>query len=196
MYLTDATVNAALDNILPSGSGNVLLSVHTDYSATGTNIHGSKTSANFSAASARSKALSGPCDITITGAITIKWVGAWSSDGNTFKGMVPNGGSFKRFQIDDTNNKIVCEDHGLIADNKVVFIGTTMPTGITAGTEYFVGTVTAGDPDSFSLSTTAGNANPVTITGQPSADAQFSKLVQEVYSNAGTHRVSTFTLAL
>ena len=72
MYLTDATVNAALDNILPSGSGNVLLSVHTDYSATGTNIHGSKTSANFSAASARSKALSGPCDITITGAITIK----------------------------------------------------------------------------------------------------------------------------
>lgn len=195
MFLTDETVNSALDNILPSGSGNVQLSLHTDYSATGASLHGSKTNANFSAAASRSKALSAAVDITVTGAATIKWIGAWNSTGSTFKGMQPNGGSAKTFQVDLTNNRIYCEAHGLVDNDKVVFFNGTAPTGLTAGTEYFVITNTAGDPDYFQVSTSQGGA-AVDITGQAAASCVLSKLVAEVYSGAGTHRVNTFTLNL
>lgn len=195
MFLTDAAVHAGLDAILPSGATNTQLSVHTDYSAIGANLHGAKTDANFSAASGRSKALSAAVDIAITGATTIKWIGAWSTGGLTFYGMAPNGGSAKTFQLDLLNNRVYCEGSGYANDDKVVFFGATAPTGLTTGTDYFVVGVTPGDPDYFQVSLTQGGA-AIDITGQHAAGCVVSKLVAETYSGTGTHRVNSFNLSL
>lgn len=196
MFIPDVTVNAMLDNQYPSGAGNVYLSAHSDYSATGANLLGSKTSANFAAASSRQKALSAACDIAVTGGNTVKWIGAWDSSQATFRGLVPNASTGdKTFQVDVANNKIVCEGHGWSANQKIVFYGDTAPAGLTAGVTYFVKTVTAGDPDTFDVSATAGGA-AIDITGQPAAGCVVSDIVEEVYSSNGTHRVSTLTINL
>jgi hypothetical protein len=196
MFLTDACVNAMLDNQFPSGAGNVYLSAHTAYSATGASLHGSKTSANFSAASARSKALSAACDISITAVVTINWIGAWDSTQATFRGMTPNGSTGdKTFQVDLANNRIYCEAHGWSADQKIAFHGGTAPTGLTAGTTYFVKTVTAGDPDYFDVAATQGGA-AIDLTGQAAAGCVVSNIIEETYNSNGTHRISTMTIDL
>lgn len=194
--LADATVNGMLDNKFPSGAGNVLLSLHSAYSTSGANLVGSKTSSNFSAASGRSKALSTSVPITVPGAATVSFIGAWDSAGTTFLGMFPNGspGEFS-FQVDVTNDKIVCENHGLANGDNVVFTGGTAPTGLTEGTVYFVVGVTAGDPDTYQVAATAGGA-AINITGQPAAGCQASKVLVDVYTGAGTHTVSGVTIAL
>jgi len=193
--LADATVNSMLDNQFPSGAGNVYLSLHTDYSATGANLHGSKTSANFSAASSRSKALSAAVDISVSAGTTIKWIGAWDSTQAVFRGMWPNGGTDWSFQLDVANNRVYVEGSGLANGDKVVFHGDTAPTGLTAGTSYWVVGVTAADPDYFQVSLTNGGA-AIDITGQAGALCTVSKIVEEVYSGAGTHRISTLTITL
>ncbi len=108
--------------------------------------------------------------------------------------MVPNGGTAKTFQVDVTNNRIYCENHGLSNDQKVAFFGAAAPGGLTAGVEYFVIGVTAGDPDYFQVSSTQGGS-AIDITGQHGDGCMVSRLVPEVYSGAGTHRVNTFVLA-
>lgn len=195
MFLTDYAVHAGLDAILPSGATNTQLSLHNAYSATGANLVGSKTNANFSAASSRQKVLSAAVDISVPSADTVRWIGAWSSGGTNFIGMVPNGGTAKSFQVDVTNNRIYCEGHSFVNDDKVAFFGGTAPTGLTAGTEYFVVGNTAGDPDYFQVATTSGGA-AIDITGQAAASCVVSKLVPESYSGSGTHRVNSFTLTL
>lgn len=194
--LTDATVNSMLDNQFPSGAGNVYLSTHTAFSATGASLTGSKTSANFSAAASRQKALSTAVNIAVSGGPTISWIGLWDSTQAVFRGMVPNGGTGdKSFQVDVTNNKIVCENHGWSANQKITFHGGTPPTGLTEGVTYFVKTVTAGDPDTFDVSATAGGA-AIDITGQPAAGCMVSDIVEEVYSGSGTHSVTALTINL
>lgn len=194
MFITDATMNGALDNILPSGANNVQLSLHNGYSATGANLIGNKTNSNFSAASGRQKALSAAVDIAVPSADTVRWIGAWDSTGATFKGMVPNGGSAMTFQVDVTNNRVMVEGHGLSNDQKVAFFGAAAPGGLTAGVVYWVVGVTAGDPDYFQVSSTQGGA-AIDITGQHGAGCMVSKVVEEIYAGAGTHRVNTFVLS-
>ena len=194
MFLTDATVHGMLDNAMPSGANNVQLSLHNSYSATGANLVGNKTNSNFSAATGRAKSLSAPVDIAVPSADTVRWIGAWDSTGATFKGMVPNGGAALSFQVDVTNNRVYCENHGLSNDYKVAFFGAAAPGGLTAGVEYFVVGVTAGDPDYFQVSSSQGGA-AIDITGQHAAGCLVSRLVPEIYSGAGTHRVNTFVLA-
>lgn len=194
MFITDAVIAGALDNMFPSGANNVQLSLHNSYSATGANLVGNKTNSNFSAASSRQKALSAPVDITVPSADTVRWIGAWDSTGTTFKGMIPNGGTALTFQIDVTNNRIYCENSGLANDNKVAFFGAAAPGGLTVGVEYFVVGVTAGDPDFFQVSTTQGGS-AIDITSQHAAGCMVSKLVPEIYSGAGTHRVNTFVIS-
>jgi hypothetical protein len=195
--LTDTEYNAMLDARLPSGAGNLYLSAHTDYSATGANmVAGSRTSANFSAAASRQKALSAAVDLTIGAGNTVKWIGVWDSTQTTFKGMYPNGGSDFTFQLDTTaNERIYAEGHGLVNNDKVVFHNGTAPTGLTAGTTYWVVGVTAGDPDYFQVSLTQGGA-AINITGQHAASCVCSKIIEETYAGAGTHRVNTMTISL
>jgi len=195
MFFTDATINSALDNIAVSGASNMMLSVHSDYSATGANLIGSKTACNFAAGSSRLKALAANCDISVAGGNTVKWLGLWDSTGATFKGMQPNGGSDKTFQIDVTNNRIYCEGHGFADNDIVVFYGATAPTGLTAGTEYHVVGTTPADPDYFQVSATQGGA-AIDITGQHAAGCVVSKLVAESYAGAGTHTITTYDVRL
>jgi hypothetical protein len=61
---------------------------------------------------------------------------------------------------------ITAYSHGLSVDQRLFYLaapGAVTPTGISENTAYFVGTVPNGD--SFTLSTTASNANPVDTTG-------------------------------
>jgi hypothetical protein len=193
--LTDATINAMLEARIVPGATNMQLSIHTDYSATGTNLHGSKVDCDFGAAASRAIALDAAVDLTVTGAVTIKWIGVWSSGGTTFQGMYPNGGTDRSFQVDLTNNRIYCEGHGMANDDKVTFHGDTAPTGLTAGTTYFVVGVTAADPDYFQAALTQGGA-AIDLTGQAGAACVTSEIVEEVYAAGGTHRVNTLTIAI
>jgi hypothetical protein len=195
MRLTDTSAHAALDAMLPAGASNGRLSLHSAYSATGANLVGVTTACTFAAAAGRTKALSAAVDIAVPGAATVRWIGAWDSTGVTFKGMIPNGGSARSFQLDLTNNRIYCEGSGFVNDDKVAFFGDTVPGGLTEGTEYFVVGVTAGDPDYFQVSATSGGA-AIDITSQHGAGCDVSKLVPEVYAAAGTHRVNSFNLVM
>lgn len=190
-----ARVNSLLDT---EYAANDKLSLHTAFSTSGANeVTGgsyARQTITWSAASARSKASSGNIDVPVPTGTTVGWIGVWDSAGTTFKGMVANGGAEKQFQLDLTNNRIYCENHGLANDNRVVVTGDTVPTGLTAGTHYWVVGVTAGDPDYFQIASTQGGA-AIDITGQHSADARISKIVLEAYAADGTHRVTSFSVS-
>lgn len=197
--LTDATVNAMLDALFPTGTGTdrCYLSTHSAYSASGANLLGAKTAGAWAAASSRAKAITAAIDIAVAGGNTVKWIGAWGGTaGDTFRGMFPNASTGdKSFQVDLTNNRIYCEGHGWSADQKIVFHGDTAPTGLTAGTTYYVKSVTPGDPDYFDVAATAGGA-AIDLTGQAGAGCWVSDIVEEAYGSDGTHRVSTLTITL
>jgi len=194
---TDARVNAMLDTEFAL---NDVMSLHSAYSITGANeLTGggyARQVITWAAAAARSKAASAAVpDFSVAAASTVAFVGVWNSAGTVFRGMWPNGGAEKTFQVDVLNNRIYCESHGMVDTNRVVFTGTTAPTGLTLGTVYYVVTTTAADPDHFQVSATSGGA-AIDITGLPSADCVVSKAVVEVYSGAGTHRITAFSHAL
>jgi hypothetical protein len=197
--LTDTTVEAMLNNQFPTGTGTdrCYLSAHTDYSATGASLHGAKTAGAWAAAASRSKAITAAIDISITATATIKWIGAWGGTaGDTFRGIFPNASTGdKTFQVDLTNNTIVCEGHGWADTQKITFHGGTAPTGLTAGVTYFARDVTAADPDTFKVAATSGGA-AIDLTGQAAAGCVVSNITEETYSSNGTHRVSTLTIDL
>ena len=58
MFLTDAAKGVALDALFPTGTGphRCALGTHTDYSASGANLHGSVTAGAWAAAPSGSKA--------------------------------------------------------------------------------------------------------------------------------------------
>jgi hypothetical protein len=69
------------------------------------------------------------------------------------------------FTADQSNERIQIKSHALALDDRIGFFqlgGLVLPTGITEGIAYFVGTIV--DADTITVSTTAGNANPVNIT--------------------------------
>ena len=193
--LTDATKNAMLDAKYVAGVGNVNLSTHSAYSVTGASLIGAKTSANFAAAAAGVKELAANCDIAVAAAATVKWIGAWDAAGTTFLGMQPNGGNDKSFQVDVLNNRVYCEGHGYVDTDTITFHAGAAPTGLTAGTTYFVVGVTAGDPDYFQVAATSGGA-AIDITGQHGAGCVVSKIIEETYGSAGTHSVSGHSVTL
>lgn len=195
--LTDARANAMLDTEFAASDK---MSLHTAYSATGTNeVSGgsyAKQTITWSAAASRSKASSGNIDFSVPAAVTVAWIGIWNSALTVFRGMWPNGGTDFSFQLDvATNNRIYAEGIGLANDDRVTFTGATVPGGLTAGTAYWVVGMTAADPDYFQVSATQGGA-AIDITSQHSADARVSKIVLEAYAGAGTHRVSSFSVGL
>lgn len=194
--LTTSSLNAMLDSQFPAGAGNVMLSAHTDFSATGANLTGAKTAANYSAASARSKALSAAVSIAIGAGITVKWIGLWDAAGTTFKGMMPNGGTDFPFQLDVvTNNRVYVEGSGYVNGDKITFHNGTPPTGLTEGVTYFVVGATAADPDYFQVSATSGGA-AIDITGQAAKSCVVSKIIEEVFGAAGTLQSNSLTINL
>lgn len=194
--LTDATVNTMLDAVTYD-----LCSLHSAYSATGANelTGGSPAYARkaitIAAAGSRARAASTQPVFDVAAASVVAFVGLWTNAGTVFRGMFANGGTEKGFQVDVTNNKILCEAHGLVDTNNVVFYGGTPPTGLTEGTVYFVVGNTAADPDTFQVSLTSGGA-AIDITGQPAAQCKFSKIVQETFGAQGTFTATALSFGV
>ena len=184
--IVDSAINTMLDAVVFD-----LCSLHTAYSATGANeVTGgspayARKAITIAAAASRARAASTAPVFDVPAAATVRFIGLWTNAGTVFRGMFANGGNEKGFQVGVTGNTILNELHGLVDTDKVVFYGGTPPTGITEGTIYFVVGNTAGDPDTFQVSATSGGA-AIDITGQPSAQCKFSKIVEETFAAQGT----------
>lgn len=193
--ITDARANAMLDTELAT---NDKCSLHSAYSATGANEIASggyaRQTITWASAASRSKSSSGTLSFTVANGDSVAWVGVWDSAGTTFRGMVPNGGAEKSYQVDVANNRIYCEAHGLVDGDRVTF-PISAATGLTAGTHYYVVGTTAGDPDYFQVSTTLGGA-AVDITGQPGANGVFGKIVIDAYAGTSTHQITGLTFSI
>jgi len=183
--LTDATVNSMLDSITMNEA-----SLHTAYSASGANeVTGgapayARKAITMAAAASRQRAASTQPVFDVPAATTVQFIGLWTS-GGAFRGMYANGGNEKGFQVDLTNNRVLCEAHGLANDDRVVFYGGTAPTGLTEGTVYWVVGVTSSDPDYFQVSLTQGGA-AIDITGQHVSACKLSKIIPESFGSQGT----------
>lgn len=195
--LTDARINAILDTEFAASDK---LSLHTAFSLTGANeVTGgsyAKQTITYAAAASRSKATSGNIDVPVPAGTTVAFIGIWNSTATTFRGMFPNGGTERSFQVDLTNNRFYCEGHGMVNDQRVVFTGAALPTGLSAGTAYWVVGTTAGDPDYFQVAATQGGVAIDITTSQPSADARVSNIVLETYGADGTHRVTSLSVGM
>lgn len=191
--LTDTAVNTALDAITLA-----YLSAHTAYSTTGANeVTGgspayARKAVTFAAAATRSRAASTQPVFDIPAGTTVRWIGKWSALAGTFHGMSPNGGSDKAFIADVTNDKILCPAHGYSAGQTVVFYGGTAPTGLTAGTVYYVVNPTT---DDFQVAATAGGA-AINITGQAASGCLVSKIVEEAFAAQGTLQINSHSITL
>lgn len=193
---TDATVNSMLDSQTLD-----LASLHTAYSATGTNeVTGgspayAKKAITMGAAASRQRTNTTAPVFDVPAGTTVAFIGLWTNAGTVFKGMYANGGSEKGFQVDLTNNRILNEGHGLSNGDRVVFYGGTVPTGLSEGTVYYAVGVTASDPDYFQVEATLGGG-AIDITAQPSAQCKFSKIVLETFASQGTFTVNTSQLTV
>lgn len=193
--LADTCVNTMLDAVTFD-----LASLHTAYSASGANeVTGgspayARKAITVAAAASRARAAS-TAPVFDVPATTVRFIGLWTNAGTVFRGMFANGGTEKGFQIDVTNNKILCELHGLVNDDKVVFYGGTPPTGLTEGTVYFVVGNTSADPDTFQVALTQGGA-AIDITGQHVAQCKLAKMVEEVFGAQGTFTVSSLSFGV
>jgi hypothetical protein len=178
-----------------------LCSLHTAFSATGANeVTGgapayARKAITMAAASSRARAASTQPVFDVPAAATVRFIGLWTNAGAVFRGMYANGGTERGFQVDTTNNRILCEGHGLANDEKVVFYGGTPPTGLSEGTVYFVVGVTASDPDYFQASASQGGA-AIDLTGQHAAACKVSKIVEESYGAQGTFAVQSLSTGI
>jgi hypothetical protein len=194
--LTDTTVNAMLDAITFD-----LCSLHTAYSSVGANeVAGggpayARKAITLAAAAARARAASTQPVFDVPAAAVVRFVGLWTNAGTVFRGMFANGGSEKGFQIDATNNKVLCENHGLANDDKVVFYGGTPPGGLAEGTVYFVISSTAADPDTFQVALTSGGA-AIDLTTQHVPACKLSKIIEETFGAQGTFTVTSLSTGI
>lgn len=185
MSFTTAAKNVMLDAI-----AGVTVSLHTDYpGTTGVNeVSGgapayARKAATFAAASGGTKSTSAGLTFDVP-ACTVRWVGLWV--GGTFYGASPNGGTPAEFVADVTNDKILKASHGYANGQKLVFYAGTPPTGLTAGTIYYVVNASTND---FQVSASSGGA-AVNITGLGATDCQLSPITEQVYAAQGTHTIS------
>jgi hypothetical protein len=210
MSISDYGENKLLDavfNATTTGGGlptaNPYIALHTaDPGETGTNeaTGGSyaRQQADFSAAAAGTLQNNANIDFASMPAVTGNGIVGWSawdavSAGNclwTGWLSLTSGLAEVRAGSDVTNNDVQSVAHGLVADNRVVFEtleGLTIPTGLTAGTLYFV-IATGLTTDSFRVATTSGGA-AVDITAAGSA---LWRLVANKTVNSGdTFRIAT-----
>jgi hypothetical protein len=200
--LTDAGELAVLDEIYNAGggtfpTGNVFLSLHSaDPADTGANeLTGggyARQQTDFTAAAAGTLSNVGAVTWSVPAGDVVAW-GAWDS---LSAGVCFQTGFFSTVAglglvrtADATANDVQSVAHGLAANDRVEFEvieGLTVPTGLTAGTLYFV-IATGLTTDAFRVSTTQGGA-AVDITGTGSAI--WRKVVVTNFSSAGTFQVA------
>lgn len=125
---------------------------------------------------------------------------ASSGNTNNYRGYAPINGTVRGFGTVDTtltNDQILSPGHGLANTDRVMLfnvLGTTLPTGVSEGTVYFV--VNAAT-DTFKVSTTSGGA-AVDLTGVGGGELYFEKVIPETFASQGqlTVAISALTLDL
>ncbi|GAA5075459.1 hypothetical protein [Lysobacter panacisoli] len=188
MSLTTAARNQALDAITID-----TMSLHSAFpglTGSGELTGGgyARVSCTFNAASAGVRNLSAPANFTVGATHTVRWVGLWA--GSIFKGLAPNGGSPREFQINLSNDTVTAPAHGYADNDTITFYGGTIPTGLNEGEIYFVRDSTT---DTFKVAVTAGGL-AIDITGQPAPDCVVSRITESAYGGADTHTVNSFSI--
>ena len=218
MPLTDNGANQVLDEIFNAGggsfpAGDAFLQLHSadpTAAATAGIIAVARQQFATGAAAARTLTNTANIDFPTMPAVVAPGVVAWSAwdvaDPTPADGS-PLGAAFwygwlstvnGTAQVDDEDlatNDIESPTHGLVADDRVVFEaleGFTVPTGLTAGTLYFVIATGLAD-DMFRVSATSGGAAiDITAEGQ----ALWRKVVGKPTSLGDTFRIPAGDLDL
>ena len=175
------------------------LSLHTDYPGTtqanevtgGSPAYARKT-VSWGSASAGAVTQSGSAVFDVPPNTTVKWIGlSTASSSGTGKGAVPIGGAApKEYTVNTSTDVFTSAGHGYVDGDQVVFVNGTPPTGLTAGTIYFVRDSTT---DTFKVAATAGGS-AIDITGAGAGNAVVCKIVPETYANQGTLTVTNLNV--
>ena len=203
MRLSAAAKNVMLDALDESqAAGAKFASLHSAYSATGTNelTGGSpayaRKAATWNNAAAGAKAITGTIVFDVAAAAVVRFVGFWDAvTAGNFLGMSPNAGTIPQAFVvpDATADVLECVAHGFVNTETVVVWavpGDPLPTGLVEGTVYFVINATT---DDLQLSATSGGA-AVAITAIGAGMLQ--KLVVETFGGQGTHTITACTMSL
>ena len=197
-------VAVSADYMLDQWGSNKALyaSLHTAYSATGTNelTGGSpayaRVAVTWSSAAGGSKALSGTYGLNVPASTTVEYIGFWdaASSGN-FQGMFPNaaGGNAYAFAAPSSTGVLLAPGSAYTANQTVVVFaspGSTVPSGLTAGTVYFVKSPSS---DSFSLSATSGGS-AITLTGDGSGIVQ--AIAVETFASQGVFTITAGSVSI
>lgn len=199
--LSDSAVHLQLDALAAVIDR---VSLHSAYSSTGTNeIAGSgyaRQTMAWAAAASRKVASSGSISWTVPAGQAPAYVGLWTNSGSVFRGMLPLRGAsgvqgFATVDGTDVSSDTLSSNgHGLAVDNRVIVEavnGEALPTGLSAGTIYWVTNVP--DVDNFKLATTQGGA-AVDVTGK--GELWFSQITPEAFTNAGTLTAGAGTIVI
>jgi hypothetical protein len=123
-----------------------------------------------------------------------------ASTGNTnnYRGYAPINGTVRGvFAVDTTltNDQFLSPGHGLANGDRVMLFnafGTTLPTGVSEGTVYFV---VSAATDTFKVSATSGGA-AVDLTGVGGGEGYFEKVIPETFASQGQITVAVGALTL
>jgi hypothetical protein len=203
MRLTTAAKDVMLEALDESqASGAKFGSLHSAYSATGTNeLTGgtpayARIGATWAAASGGAKNSSAQMVFNVAAGSTVRFVGWWTAvTGGTFLGMTPNGGTVPQaFVVPVIGTEFLeCVAHGFAnGDTVTVWAvpGDPLPAPLVEGNVYFVVGQTT---DHLQISLTSGGA-AIDITAIGAGTLQ--KLVSELFGGQGTHTVTTYSLTL
>jgi hypothetical protein len=175
-------------------------SLHSAYSASGANelTGGSyaRLAVTWSSAASNSKALSGtPYNFAAPASSTVGFVGYWDAltTGN-FQAMFPAGNATGyAFAAPSATSTLLAPGSAYASLQPVcVFAtgGSSLPSGLTAGTIYYVKSPSG---DSFQLSATSGGS-AITLSGDGSGLVQ--AITTEIFSGAGTYALSAQSVSL
>lgn len=153
-------------------------------------------SVTWAASSSGNKVSNNAQAFDVPAAVSVNWLGFWTAlTSGTFLATSPNGANPKRYALSLASaNTIGAVNHGYTANQPVVFYSDTPPSGLTAGTTYYVvgATVTT---DTFQVSAAPSGA-AIALTGQPGNAAVVSSIVTESFGAQGTFTVNAGSATL
>lgn len=175
-------------------------SLHSAYSASGANelAGGSyaRVAVTWATPGSNAVALAGtPYTLNVPASTTVAFVGFWTAaTGGTFQGMSPLGGATGYgFSAPSSTSTLLAPGTAYSANQPVVVFapaGTTLPTGLTAGTIYWTKSPSS---DSFQLSATNGGS---AISLSADGSGIVLAITTEAFSGAGTYEVTAATITI
>jgi hypothetical protein len=205
MMLTTTAENQALDALNGGTPSSIIAyaSLHSAYSSTGANelTGGSpayaRQAVTWSAASGGSKASSAvAAAFNVPASSTVAYVGLWSAaTSGTFAGMGPNdAGTPYAFTATLASPGVFTAPGSSYSNGNTVVVfpgaGATLPTGVTAGTIYYIVSASGA---TFELSATSGGS---AINLSAAGAGLVMAITPEVFGAQGTYTLTSETLSL